>query len=264
MSLLGRVALVTGATSGIGKGISLALAKEGCHVVVNGFGDPDDVEVVLKEVHEAGKAHNIRAVYDNTNVSDAEAVEAMVDRTVQQFGQLHIVVNNAGIQRVGSADALMPGEWDHVISVNLSAAFYVIHSCLPALRDAGWGRIINISSTHGLVGSPGKSAYVAAKHGILGLTKVIALETALEKITCNAICPGWVNTPLVEAQVQARAMEKGVSYEEEAQTMLSEKHPSQAFTTVEHVGSAVVFLCSSAGENIRGSNLVMDGGWTAI
>ena len=258
--LNGKTALVTGSTSGIGLGIAKTLAAQGANIVLNGFGDVDGSRAA---VLEAGKAHGVKVAYHGADMSRPEEIEDMMKYAAGQFGRVDILVNNAGIQHVAPVESFPPEKWDSIIAINLSSAFHTTRLALPAMQAAKWGRIINIASVHGLVGSAQKSAYVAAKHGIVGLTKVTALENAANGITCNAICPGWVLTPLVQKQIDAKAAEHGVSVEEATKDLLREKEPSLRFTTPEELGELAAFFCSPAGNNICGVAWNMDGGWTA-
>ena len=261
MSMLkGKTALVTGSTSGIGLGIAIALARQGAHIVLNGFGD---VESPKAQVLEAGKAAGIKVGYHGADMSKASEIEAMMKYAAEEFGRVDILVNNAGIQHVAAIEDFPAEKWDAIIAINLSSAFHTTRLALPAMQKANWGRIINVASVHGLVGSAQKSAYVAAKHGVVGLTKVTALENAASGVTCNAICPGWVLTPLVQKQVDAKAAAQGISNEEATKQLLGEKEPSMQFTTPEELGELAVFFCSAAGNNVRGVAWNMDGGWTA-
>ena len=255
----GQLALVTGSTSGIGLGIAEALATVGVNIVLNGLGDAEEIERTRREL---AKRHSIEVVHDATDLTDVGAVEAMFER-LAGLGGVDILVNNAGIQHVAPLESFEAARWDAVIAINLSAAFHTTRLALPSMRAKGYGRIINIASAHGLVASPEKSAYVAAKHGLVGLTKVTALETAQSPITCNAICPGWVLTPLVQKQIDARAEREGVSVEEAGRALLAEKQPSLEFVTPEQLAGLVLFLCSPAADQMRGASLSMDGGWTA-
>ena len=260
MSLKGKIALVTGSTSGIGLGIAQALAAEGADIMLNGFGDPAAIEKLRAEL---AQTHGVRAAYDGADISTRDGVAGLVQRTAASLGNPSILVNNAGIQHTASIATFPPEKWDAVIAINLSAAFHAMQAAIPAMVQAGWGRIINIASAHGLVGSAEKSAYVAAKHGLIGLTKVGAIELANSGVTVNAICPGWVLTPLVQAQIDARAKAQGVSTDEIARTMLAEKQPMSQFTTPEGIGGLAVFLCSDAARTITGAPLSIDGGWVA-
>lgn len=261
MSMLkGKTALVTGSTSGIGLGIAMALARQGAHIVLNGFGDVDGPRA---QVQQAGKEAGIKVGYHGADMSKAAEIEAMMKYAASEFGRVDILVNNAGIQHVAKIQDFPVEKWDAILAINLSSAFHTTRLALPAMQQANWGRIINVASVHGLVGSAEKSAYVAAKHGIVGLTKVTALENATTGITCNAICPGWVLTPLVQKQVDAKAAALGISNEEATKLLLGEKEPSQQFTTPEELGELAVFFCSGAANNVRGVAWNMDGGWTA-
>jgi len=254
--LNGKTALVTGSTSGIGLGLAKALARQGANIVLNGFGD---IERPQAEIRSLG----VRAAYHGADMSKPADIEAMMKFAAEQFGRVDVLVNNAGIQHVAPLEEFPPEKWDAIIAINLSSAFHASRLALPAMKQANWGRIINVASVHGLVASTQKAAYVAAKHGLVGLTKVIALETALTGVTCNAICPGWVLTPLVQQQVDARAKASGVSVEEAKRQLLGEKEPSMQFTTPEELGELAVFFCSPAGNNVRGVAWNMDGGWAA-
>ena len=258
--LQGKTALVTGSTSGIGLGIAKALARQGANIVLNGFGDVDGPRA---EVLEAGKAAGIRTGYHGADMSKPADIKDMMDYAAKEFGRVDILVNNAGIQHVCAIQDFPVERWDAIIAINLSSAFHTTRLALPAMLAANWGRIINVASVHGLVASAQKSAYVAAKHGIVGFTKVTALETAPTGVTCNAICPGWVLTPLVQKQVDAKAAEKGISNEDAKKLLLGEKEPSMHFTTPEQLGELAAFFCSPAGDNVRGVAWNMDGGWTA-
>ena len=254
--LKGKTALVTGSTSGIGLGIARALAAQGANIVLNGFGDVDGPRAAIA-------ALGVQVGYHGADMSRPAEIEAMMTFAASTFGRVDILVNNAGIQHVARIENFPTERWDAVIAINLSSAFHATRLALPAMREANWGRIINLASVHGLVASAEKSAYVAAKHGLVGLTKVTALENATTGVTCNAICPGWVLTPLVQKQVDARAAAQGVSNEEATRQLLGEKEPSMQFTTPDELGALAVFLCSSAGNNVRGVAWNMDGGWAA-
>ncbi|MGD9774076.1 3-hydroxybutyrate dehydrogenase [Diaphorobacter sp.] len=258
--LNGKTALVTGSTSGIGLGIAKALARQGAHIVLNGFGDVDGPRA---EVLAAGQAAGVRVAYHGADMSRPAEIEDMFKYATAQFGQVDILVNNAGIQHVASVQDFPVDKWDAIIAINLTSAFHTTRLALPGMLANNWGRIINVASVHGLVASAQKSAYVAAKHGIVGLTKVTALETAPTGVTCNAICPGWVLTPLVQKQVDAKAAALGVTTEEATKILLGEKEPSMQFTTPEELGELAVFFCSAAANNVRGVAWNMDGGWVA-
>jgi 3-hydroxybutyrate dehydrogenase len=254
--LQGKTALVTGSTSGIGLGIAKALAKQGAHIILNGFGD---VEGPKAEIAALG----VKVAYHGADMSKASEIDAMMKFAADTFGCVDILVNNAGIQHVAKIEDFPVERWDAIIAINMSSAFHATRLALPAMKARNWGRIINVASIHGLVGSAEKSAYVAAKHGVVGLTKVTALENATTGVTCNAICPGWVLTPLVQKQVDAKAVAMGLSNEEAKKVLLQEKEPSMQFTTPEELGELAVFFCSPAGNNVRGVAWNMDGGWTA-
>ena len=254
--LKGKTALVTGSTSGIGLGLAKALAAQGANIVMNGFGE---VDAAVAQV----KALGVQVSYHGADMSKPDEIEAMVRHAETTFGGVDILVNNAGIQHVARVENFPPERWDAVIAINLSSAFHASRFALPGMQARNWGRILNISSVHGLVASAEKSAYVAAKHGLVGLTKVTALENATSGVTCNAICPGWVLTPLVQKQVDAKAAALGLSTEEAKRQLLAEKEPSLQFTTPEELGALAVFLCSAAADNVRGVAWNMDGGWAA-
>jgi len=260
MNLSNKVALVTGSTSGIGLGIARTLAAAGADVLLNGFGDPALIEKLLAEIKSQCR---VRAAYSPADMSKPAEIAGMVAQAARELGGVDILVNNAGIQHVSPVDEFPVEKWDAVIAINLSAAFHAIRAALPHMKARNWGRIINTASTHGLVASANKAAYVAAKHGILGLTKVVALETATSAITCNAICPGWVLTPLVQKQIDDRAAREKTSVEKARVELLREKQPSLEFATPEQIGAAALFLCSPAAAQIRGIALPVDGGWTA-
>jgi 3-hydroxybutyrate dehydrogenase len=259
-ALAGRAAIVTGSTSGIGLGIATALAAQGADVLLNGFGDPAETEAVRRALTET---YGVRTEYSPADMSRPPEIRRMVVDAMEAFGAVDILVNNAGIQAVAPVEEFPDDRWDAVLAVNLSAAFHATKAVVPGMKRRGWGRIVNIASAHGLVGSAGKAAYVAAKHGILGLTKVVALDHANSGITCNAICPGWVLTPLVQRQVEAKAAQEGSTVAAATEALLAEKQPMLAFSTPEALGALTVFLCSEAAATMTGTALPMDGGWTA-
>ena len=257
--LAGKLALVTGSTSGIGLGIARALAAQGSGIVLNGFGDPAQIESLRQGL---SAEFGVPVHFEGADLTQPAQIEDLM-RRVLALGGADILVNNAGIQHVSPIESFPPERWDAVIALNLSSAFHTTRLALPTMKARRWGRILNIASAHGLVASVEKAAYVAAKHGIVGLTKVVALETATTGVTCNAICPGWVLTPLVQKQIDARIAERGMSPEAAAESLLGEKQPSKAFVTPEQLGGLAVFLCSAAAEQVRGVAWAMDGGWTA-
>lgn len=259
-SLKGKAAIITGSTSGIGLGLAQSLAAEGADVMLNGFGDPAEIDRLRKSLTAT---HGVRVAYSNADLSQPAAVSGMVEQAIGQWGRVDILVNNAGIQHAAPVHEFPPERWDAVIAINLSAVFHAVRVVLPQMLSRNWGRIINIASTHGLVASAHKAAYVAAKHGVVGLTKVVALETAATGITCNAICPGWVLTPLVQKQIEDLAKREGLTPEAARTRLLAEKQPSREFVTPEQLGALTVFLCSDAAAQIRGAALPVDGGWTA-
>jgi 3-hydroxybutyrate dehydrogenase len=258
--LKGRTAVVTGSTSGIGLGIADALAGAGADVMLNGFGDPGQIEAVRRGLAER---HGVRVAYSGADMSKPAEVRRMVELATAELGAVDILVNNAGIQHVARIDEFPDDKWDAILAINLSAAFHATKAAVPGMRERRWGRIVNVASAHGLVGSAGKAAYVAAKHGIVGLTKVVALDLANDGITCNAICPGWVLTPLVERQIEARAREAGMAVGQAKEELLREKQPMLAFSTPEGIGALAVFLCSDGAATMTGTALPIDGGWTA-
>jgi len=254
--LKGKTALVTGSTSGIGLGIAKALAQQGANIVLNGFGDVEGAKAEIS-------ALDVQVDYHGADMSKPAQIEDMMKFAAARFGHVDVLVNNAGIQHVSNVEDFPIERWDAVIAINLSSAFHTTRLAIPAMREANWGRIINIASAHGLVASAQKSAYVAAKHGIVGFTKSVALETATTGITSNAICPGWVLTPLVQKQINDRSEREGISLVQAQKDLLGEKQPSLQFTTVEQLGGLAVFLCSPAAEQVRGVAWQVDGGWTA-
>jgi 3-hydroxybutyrate dehydrogenase len=258
--LTGKVALITGSTSGIGLGIASSLAAAGASVVLNGFGPTDQIKQTQDTIVDE---FGVAVRYSAADMTKPDAIAGMIAVTVEEFGRLDVLVNNAGIQHVAPIDQFPPAKWDAILAIDLSSAFHTIQHALPSMRKNGFGRIVNIASAHGLVASPFKAAYVAAKHGIVGLTKVVALETAEEGITCNAICPGYVYTPLVEAQIDGQAKAHGISREAVIHDVLLAQQPNKRFATVEELGALTVFLASDAAASITGIALPVDGGWTA-
>jgi len=258
--LKGKRALITGSTSGIGLGIARALAGQGCDIMLNGLGDPERIEAIRTGLEtECG----ITARFHGADMTRPEEITALVEATAGAFGGVDILVNSAGIQHTAPVEEFPPDRWAAIVAINLSSSFYTIHHTVPLMRRSGWGRIINIASVHGLVASANKAAYVAAKHGLVGLTKVVALETAGSGITSNAICPGWTRTELIEPQIIARAQSLGVDIESGGRSMLAEKQPSQQFVSIEQLGQLALFLCSSGADQITGTAVPIDGGWTA-
>lgn len=258
--LTGKNALVTGSTSGIGWGIAQALAAKGCNIMLNGFGDPAAIEA--KRSRLAAQS-GVTVGYCGADLARPAEIAGLVETAARELGGIDILVNNAGIQHTAPVEEFPAERWDAIIAINLSSAFHAIQHALPLMKKNGWGRIINTASVHGLVASVHKAAYVTAKHGLVGLTKVVALETAGTGITSNALCPGWVRTELVEPQIVARAEALGVDVEEGGRHMLAEKQPSRQFVTIEQLGGLVVFLCSPSADQITGAALPVDGGWTA-
>jgi 3-hydroxybutyrate dehydrogenase len=258
--LNGKTAIVTGSTSGIGLGIAEALAQNGANVVLNGFGDVMEIERVRRDLAQRTGAS---VVYSPADMGKSGAIENMIRQTVDAFGAVDIMVNNAGIQHVAPVDEFPPEKWDAILAINLSSAFHATRLALPGMRKKGWGRIINVASAHALVGSPYKSAYVAAKHGVYGLTKVVALETAEDGITCNAICPGYVRTPLVEKQIDDQAKAHGIPREKVITDILLKQQPNKKFVEVAELAALALFLCSDHAGSLTGVALPMDGGWTA-
>jgi 3-hydroxybutyrate dehydrogenase len=255
MNLTGKVAIVTGSTSGIGAAIARALAAAGARVVLNGFGEPAAIAALAAELGGAD--------HDPADMSCPDEIARMVADAEARHGRVDILVNNAGIQHTARVEAFPVDRWDAILAINLSSAFHAIRAALPGMQARGHGRIVNIASVHGRVASVEKSAYVAAKHGVIGLTKVVALENAERDITCNAICPGWVRTPLVDRQIEARAARDGIALEHAARALLAEKEPTLRFTSVDDIAAMVLFLCGPAASNVTGAEMVMDGGWTA-
>jgi len=258
--LKNKVAIVTGSTSGIGLGIAKELARLGADVVLNGFGDKAQIEAIRTDIE---REHGVRAVYDGADMSKEDAVRGLIAATIEKFGRLDILVNNAGIQFTAPVEDFPAAKWHAILDINLSAAFHGIAAAIPQMRKQRWGRIVNIASVHGLVASTHKAAYVAAKHGLVGLTKVVGLEAAGSGVTCNAICPGWVLTPLVEKQISDNAAEKRISQKDATRELLAEKQPSLEFVSPSQLGGTVAFLCSEAAAQMTGTAISVDGGWTA-
>ena len=258
--LAGKTAIVTGSTSGIGLGIARALAEGGANVVLNGFGKSDEIG---RTRNELAKSYDVKVYFNGADISKADQVVDMIRKTESEFGAVDILVNNAGIQHVAPVEEFPPEKWDAVLAINLSGAFHAIRAAVPGMKQRGFGRIVNIASAHGLVASPFKAAYVAAKHGIVGLTKVVALELAEKGITANAVCPGYVWTPLVEKQIDDQAKAYKISREKVVRDVLLSKQPNKRFATVEELGAITLFLCSDAAASITGASIPVDGGWTA-
>ena len=259
MSLAGKVAVVTGSTSGIGLGIARALAEQGAAILLNGFGEPAAIEAARAEIAGIGVA----VAYSPADISKPDEAAAMLAMAHSALGGADILVNNAGVQFVAPVETFPIEQWHRVIAINLTGAFLTSQAAIPGMKAKGWGRIINIASAHGLVASAEKSAYVAAKHGLVGLTKVTAIELANDGITCNAICPGWVLTPLVQKQLDARAARDGITAEEAGRRFLAEKQPMAKFTSAAQIGATAAFLCSEGAATITGTTISVDGGWVA-
>jgi 3-hydroxybutyrate dehydrogenase len=258
--LKGRAAIVTGSTSGIGRGIAEALAAEGCRLMLNGFGDAAEIEALKSAIAQRFGGD---VAYSAADMAKPNEIRDLISLTVQRFGGVDILVNNAGIQHVAPLIDFPEERWDAVLAVNLSAAFHATKAALPHMLARRWGRVINIASAHGLVASGEKAAYVAAKHGLVGLTKVVAIETANAGVTCNAICPGWVLTPLVQKQIEARAAAEGISVQQAREALVCEKQPMLDYTTPQQIGALAVFLCGEATRTMTGAALSIDGGWVA-
>ncbi|MDN2568365.1 3-hydroxybutyrate dehydrogenase [Aquibium sp. A9E412] len=256
-----RTAIVTGSTSGIGLGVARALAARGCNVVLNSYTDTADDRALADEI---AAEHGVATAYVPADMADPARCRALVETAAERFGSVDILVNNAGIQHVAPVEEFPVAKWDAVIAINLSSAFHTVAAAVPHMKRAGWGRIVNIASAHGLRASPYKAAYVAAKHGVLGLTKTVALELAEERVTCNAICPGYVLTPLVEAQIPDQMKAHGMDRDTVVREVMLARQPSREFATVEQIGGLVVFLCSDDAAQITGTSLSVDGGWTAM
>jgi len=258
--LIGKRCIITGSTSGIGLGIARSLAKEGCSLMLNGFGDAKEIDQLQKSLR---KEFNVNIEYHPADMTKPMEIKDMIAKSESIFGGVDILINNAGIQHVSPIEDFPLEKWDSIIAINLSSSFHTIKGCLPGMKTRKWGRIINIASVHGLVASVNKSAYVAAKHGIVGLTKAVALETAGSGVTCNSINPGWVRTPLVEKQIEAKAKQNNISIGAAAEELLREKQPSKQFVSVEQLAGTVIFLCSENANQITGISVPVDGGWTA-
>jgi len=258
--LQGKTALVTGSTSGIGLSIAQALAAQGANLVLNGFGRADEITALREQLE---RSHGVKVVYSAADMARPADIQSMVAQAIQTFGAVDILVNNAGIQHVAPIEEFPLDKWDAILAINLTSSFHTIRAALPRMKERGWGRIVNIASAHGLVASPFKSAYVAAKHGLVGLTKTVALEAAGKGITCNAICPGWVRTPLVEKQIDDQARINGLSREEVIPKIILERQPSKQFVKVEEIAATAVFLCSEGAASITGTSVSVDGGWVA-
>ena len=259
-SLLGKTALVTGSTSGLGREIAESLAREGCRIALNGFGDPAEIEALTTRLKSD---HGVECYYHGADLTVPSQIADLVARVAEHLGPIDILVNNAGMQFVSPLPDFPAEKWDAIIALNLSAAFHTTRAVLPAMRQRRWGRIINIASAHGLVASPFKSAYVASKHGLVGLTKVTALETARDGITCNALCPGFIHTPIVEGQIEEQARATGIPREKVVEEIILAKHATKEFVSAQQVAAFVVLLCSAAGASTTGAAIPIDGGWTA-
>lgn len=259
MDLKGKTAIITGSTSGIGLGIAQGFAAQGINIMLNGFGDSVEIEKERQAIENQG----VKCIYNGADMTQPDEITAMIEEAVKVFGSIDIVVNNAGIQHVAPVEEFSPEKWDAIIAINMSSSFHTVRAAIPHMKKQGWGRIINIASAHGLIASPFKSAYVTAKHGVLGFTKTIALEVAEDNITCNAICPGYVLTPLVEKQIPDTAKARGINEEEVKRDVLLAAQWTKKFVTVEELAGTSLFLCSEHAENITGTHISVDGGWTA-
>ena len=259
--LKGKSAVVTGSTSGIGLGIARALAAQGCNVMLNGFGNTSEIKAARKHLEQE---FGVKVLYSGADMSRPSEIQTMMSEAEHQLGGVDILVNNAGIQHVAPVDEFPLDRWDQIIAINLSSNFHTIRAALPGMKQRGWGRIVNIASAHGLVASPFKSAYVAAKHGVLGLTKTVALETARLPITCNAICPGYVLTPLVEKQIEDQAKVHGIPRAEVIDKVMLERQPSKEFVKIDDVAALALFLCTDAAASITGASMSIDGGWVRV
>jgi 3-hydroxybutyrate dehydrogenase len=255
-----RVAVITGSTSGIGLGMARAFASAGCHLVINGFAPPGEVKAIIEQIE---REHHAKIMHDPADLSDADQCVRLIEDAEKSFGRVDILINNAGIQYVAPVDQFPADRWNAILAINLSATFHTTRAVLPGMQARGYGRIVNIASVHGLVASVHKAAYVAAKHGLIGLTKVVALENAGRGITCNAICPGFVLTQLFQKQIDERAAQTNMTPEEASRDLLREKQPSGRFTTIEEIAAMALYLCSDEAANLTGSSLPIDGGWTA-
>lgn len=258
--LKNKVAIVTGSTSGIGLGIAKAFAKQGAHIMLNGLGDAAEIEKTRAALEQE---FGTKILYHGADMTKPDQIADLVAQTAEKLGSVDILVNNAGIQHVAPIDQFPPEKWEAIIAINLVSSFYTLHHAVPLMKKAGWGRVVNMASAQGLVGTAYKSAYNAAKHGLLGLTKSVALELGRENITVNAICPGYVRTPLVEGQIADTAKARGITEEQALNDVILGQHATKKFTTVEQIADMAVYLCSDAAENITGAALTIDGGWTA-
>lgn len=259
MTLSGKTALITGSTSGIGLGIAKGFAASGMNIVLNGFGNDAEIKAIQADLEKSG----VKTLYNDADMRDGDQIRDLVEQAVKTFGTVDVLVNNAGIQKVAPVEEFPIDKWNDIQAINLSSAFHTTRACVPLMKKAGWGRIINVASAHGLVASPFKSAYVAAKHGIVGFTKSIALEVAQDNITVNAICPGYVKTPLVENQIADTAKARGMSEEDVVKNIILAAQWTKKFVTVEQIAELAVFLCGNAAENMTGGAITIDGGWTA-
>ncbi|WP_370339015.1 3-hydroxybutyrate dehydrogenase [Parvularcula marina] len=258
--LKGRSAVITGSTSGIGKAFAEGLASQGVDIMLNGFGDAGEIEEFRAGLSEA---HNVDVFYNAADMTKPDEIKGLIDETAERFGAVDILINNAGIQKVAPIDEFPDDKWDAIIAINLTSSFHTIKHALPHMKKAGFGRIVNLASAHGLVASPFKSAYVAAKHGIMGLTKTVALEVAENGITCNAICPGYVATPLVEGQIADTAKARGMTEEQVKKEVILAAQPTKEFITYENLCGILFYLCSKAGSGATGTHFAIEGGWTA-
>jgi 3-hydroxybutyrate dehydrogenase len=259
-SFAGKTALVTGSTSGIGLGIATRLAQDGANIILNGFGDAAEIERLRARL---ASEHRVKVLFDPADMTKSDAIAAMMKRAAAELGGVDVLVNNAGIQHVAPIDDFPPEKWDAILAINLSSSFHTVRTALPGMKKKGWGRIVNIASAHALVASPFKVAYVAAKHGLAGLTKTVALEVAQQGITCNAICPGYVHTPLVDKQIPDTMKARNLSREAVIRDVILDAQPTKKFVTVGEVAALTAFLCSEGAASITGALLSVDGGWTA-